>query len=225
MHAQPHDLSLAPRCGIPLPACQHHGAAVPAFPPLQVMARRAVGLRACRAMSRAPFGGGNLFRVVAVRASDDLHAVAVGPGQGSAAAVLPAAALGTGGRKGHGHAFRCRAIREHTGRICRLPDRGRAQGTARVTGGPPVRSERALVSVLQSIRPCRPALSPVIQRGDSDQTSITVKCRSWWPRARAAAEIPAIIGGLGGVFLSGNQTLFRAGNRTGNTRTPDLDCR
>ena len=106
----------APRCNIPLPASLDAGAAVPAFPPLQVVARRAVRLAAGRAMPRAQLNRGDLLRIVAVRAADDLDAVAVGPGQGAAAAVLPAAAAGTGGRKGHGHAFRCRAIREHTGR-------------------------------------------------------------------------------------------------------------
>ena len=92
------------------------GAAVPAFPPLEVMARRAVRLGAGRAMPRTPFGRSDLLRIVAVRAADDLDTVSVGPGQGSAAAVIPAAALGTGGCRGHAHAFRCRAIREHTGR-------------------------------------------------------------------------------------------------------------
>ena len=118
---------MAPRDGILLPASQHAGAAVPAFPPSQVMARRAVRLAAGRAMPRTPFGRGDLFRIVAVRASDDLDTVTVGPGQGSAAAVLLAAALGTGGCRGHAHAFRCRASREQTGRIGRLPGKGWAQ--------------------------------------------------------------------------------------------------
>ena len=102
-------------------------------------------------MPRAPFGRGDLLRIVAGRASDDLDTVAVGPGQGSAAAVLPAASLGTGGCRGHGHAFRCRAIREHTGRTGRLPagdgrpvpvdcrrGRGRCPGGDRTRGRAPM---------------------------------------------------------------------------------------
>ena len=135
----------------PLPASRHAVAAVPAFPPLQVMARRAVRLGTGRAMPRTPFGRGDLLRIVAVRASDDLDTVATGPGQRSAAAVLPAAALGTGRRKGHDHAFRCRVIREHTGRIGWLPandgrpvpvgcrrGRGRCPGRDRTRGRAPM---------------------------------------------------------------------------------------
>ena len=125
-------------------ALGHNRAAIPAFPPLQVIARRAVRLGAGWAMSRTRFARGNLFRIVAVRASDDLCTVAVGPGQGSATAVLPTAALGAGGRKGHGYAFRCQAVREHTGRIGRLPGRERAQGSAQVTGAPPGWSGQAI---------------------------------------------------------------------------------
>ena len=97
------------------------------------MARRAVGLSAYRAVSRAQFGRGNMFRIVAARASGDLNTVAVGPGQGSAAAVLPPAASGTGGCKRHEHAFRCRASREHSGRTSRLPGRGWAQALGQQT--------------------------------------------------------------------------------------------
>ena len=124
---------MAPHDGIPLPTSLHAGAAVPAFPPSQVMARRAVRLGACRAMSRTPFVRGNLFREIAARASDDLDTVAVGPGQGSAAAVLLAAALGAGGRKGHDRAFRRQAVREHTGGIGRVPGSGPAAASWRPT--------------------------------------------------------------------------------------------
>ena len=133
---------LAPCHRILLFPSLHAGGAVPAFPPMQVMARRAVRLGADRAKSRTPFGRGNLLRIVAVQASGHLDTVAVGPGQGAATAVLPATALGTGGRKGHDRAFRCQAIRQHTGRICRVPGGGRAQGRAQATGEPPERPGR-----------------------------------------------------------------------------------